>query len=410
MSEILASSIALEPALELLPSPDLEESILARMSDYNQGPPRFSVPANVSSRHVEGLEDLLGRTPTSAGIIDNVYGSLPTTVTGHARLPTRLAPATDVELRAYIHRLHGLGIRFHHTSNAPWSGAMERTSQGRASIRSEAERLLELGVDAFIVANPYLLSLLRGWFPEVSLIASINCRARNNQAIGRLLELGADRVVVEREVNRDLRLASKIARQWGDRACLLVNSTCMSECPYQTYHALETGCISRQEGGAVDPPTAQSIDDPEACFDYCLGLLLENPVAILCAPWIRPEDIDTYLALGVSRFKVQGRSFPVDQQLLVVEAYLRRRTPRRHLMALFPGLLESIEAAATRRGEPGDVAAKFGPLHMDQLEETGFFDALARRRGDCSTGCETCRICHRAFERLTTTESAGAHR
>ena len=73
-------------------------------------------------------------------------------------------------------------------------------------VLSEARFCAEVGVDAFIVQDLGLMSLLRETLPEVPIHASTQCATHSLEQIKTLAELGASRVVVARELSRgDLR-------------------------------------------------------------------------------------------------------------------------------------------------------------------------------------------------------------
>ena len=362
---------------------------------------RFSIPSHFSEEYLDGLADLVSRIPRGREAIHNAYGSRPTTSMGHARAPGSIRSVTDAELTAYVERLHDLGIRFHYTMNAPWSAAMERTADGRAAIREEVERLIDMGIDAFIIGNPYLLRLLRDWFPSVGLVGSINLRARNGEAVAKIVGLGADHVVLERDVNRDFPLIRKLAPRWNDRISLLANSTCLVECPFQTYHALETALLSASTPKNADAGSqGAKPQDPNACFQYCLDQLLNEPAEMLCATWILPEDTQLYGDAGIRQIKIQGRSLPAQEQLKLVEAYLTRKTPGGEVLRLFPGLMAALESRACERSLPDSAISPFRLLTIERLNAVGFVDSFANGARNCRVGCESCHYCHSVLDRL----------
>lgn len=354
----------------------------------------LSIPAHISGQHLSGLGELLSSSTVRGIGVGNVYGSLPRGSVGHARPPWGVPEVEVEELAEYIAALHKLGIRFHWTANATWSNGLERTPEGLREIQSEFETLVGIGVDALILGNPYLLRKAREWFPWLGLVASINMRGRSILAVERLLELGADHVVVDREVNRQPDLVRALARRFGSRFSLLVNSTCIPECPFQDYHALENGLLSRMSAADKDDTSqVPSLVDPGACVDYCFEKLLIDPATILRVPWICPEDLGRYEALGVRSFKVQGRSLDPGAQLRLVQGYLEGATPGGNLMELFPGLLNALDTRRGAFGIPPECLEPFKRLSIAGIKRAGFMDSMLGGGRCCRRGCSGCRRC-----------------
>jgi collagenase-like PrtC family protease len=344
--------------------------------------------------HADGLAEIAELAAGSGQRVADAYGSLASGPVGHARAPDRIPRATLQELGIYVDQLHSHGIRFHYTINAPWINGAERSDPGRSRIGSHLQSLADAGVDALVVANPYLLRLVRDWFPGIGIVASINFRAACSEAVGRLLALGADRVVLDRSVNRDMPLLRAVCAQCGPKVELLANSTCLADCPFQTYHAIETGCRSTEGQGAL------CVKDPDACHEYCLDAILDAPASVLRATWIRPEDLPRYEALGVRAVKIQGRTLGPCEQLALVRAYVLGQTPGGDLFNLFPGLRDSLARRAERH--PGQDGRWVGGvcLSVGALERDGFFSYLETHGHACRLGCATCGRCEQTMERL----------
>lgn len=364
----------------------------------------LSIPAHVSGQHISGLEELLAAS-TAGGIrVGSVYGSLPRSIVGHARSPESIPDVGIERLSDYIADIHRLGIQFHWTANATWSEGLERTPNGLKAIREELEELVEIGVDALILGNPYLIQHTRRWFPETRLVASINMRSRSAEAVERLFELGADHVVMDREVNRQTDLVRMLARRFGAKFSLLVNSSCIPDCPFQDYHALESSFLSRRPVGGGEPDIKPvDLVDPKACIHYCLDVILHDPASMLRAPWIRPEDLGWYEELGVRAFKIQGRSLDAAGQIQMVQAYVERKTPQQELMALFPGLIRALEVRSAELRQPDTILRPFYQLTMAGLDRMGFISPFFEGKIDCRMGCRACRHCDQVMAQIMET-------
>lgn len=101
------------------------------------------------------------------------------------------------ELRAAVEVCHGRGVKVHVTCNTmPRNGEL-------ALLPQWLEYLEELGVDAAIVADVGVLSLLKRHAPHVAAHISTQASVVNYQAARVWHELGAGRVVLARELSLD---------------------------------------------------------------------------------------------------------------------------------------------------------------------------------------------------------------
>ena len=307
---------------------------------------KLAVPAGFSAEYLRGLERLLGQagSATPPALIDNAYGAMPSSVLGHSRYPEGVPQLSRGDLTQFIAELRTLGIRFHYVANSPWLDGLEREEKGQSNLKRELAQLQEAGVQAFILANPYLIHLVSSWFPDIDIVASINIRAASHYAVAQLLSMGARRVVVDRTVNRSFPLLRSLSASFQDRVVLLANTTCLLDCPLQGYHSLECAYSSTESPGRAT--SRDRWTEPDFCFDYCFGRLVEDPAHLLRIPWIRPEDIPLYRSAGVRHLKLQGRSLPVEQQLQLISMYLIGRSPNDDLFDLWPGLKQQLAARA----------------------------------------------------------------
>ena len=71
-----------------------------------------------------------------------------------------------------------------------------------SEVLDEARFCAEAGVDAFIVQDLGLMSLLKETLPEVPIHASTQCATHSLEQVKALAELGVERVVVARELSK----------------------------------------------------------------------------------------------------------------------------------------------------------------------------------------------------------------
>lgn len=351
----------------------------------------FSIPAILDENFPPALRKALLSHGQNAGAdnIVNVYGSLQRNVLGHARSPGSIPDVGIDFLSSYIQKMSEINVEFHYTINSPWSGGIERTQAGQKAIIEELNELTRIGVRTFIISNPYLIRLVRMKFPDVGITASTNIRSDSVPLIESLLKLGADSVVLNKRLNRDFGMLREISKKYGDKITVLVNSTCLWECPLYDYHSLETGFVSR----FTESKDYSALVEPDFCFNYCLDRYLEEPWNLIRSQWILPEHIDFYHQIGIKNFKIQGRTLKVEDAMKLVCGYVERKTPDGHLFGIWPGFQNVLASRANTRRESLD----FKMIPVKTIIESDFLNMVASKNRPCSWGCCECTLCHRVY-------------
>jgi collagenase-like PrtC family protease len=143
--------------------------------------------------------------------------------------------------------------------------------------------------DIVTVASPFAAHAIRKHFPAVEIRASVNMRIDSLTALEYLSDK-IDSFYLRRDLQRDMENV-KIFSDWsflnGKKMCLLANSGCLRNCPYQTFHdnLVSHDSMVRRKGNAAD-------FIPHLCWErYCKG---GNASDFLRSSWIRPEDVKRY--------------------------------------------------------------------------------------------------------------------
>lgn len=353
----------------------------------------FSIPAIMDEKFPLALRKALlsyGQNGAADRVV-NVYGSLPRNVLGHARSPDSI-PDVDMDfLSTYIQKMSEINVEFHYTINSPWSGGIERTRAGQKAIIEELNELTRIGVRAFIISNPYLIRLVRTKLPDAGITASTNMRSDSVPLVEELLNLGADSVVLNKRLNRDFGMLREISKKYGDKITVLVNSTCLWECPLYDYHSLETGFVSR----FTESKDHSVIVEPDFCFNYCLDRYLEEPWNLIKSQWILPEHIEYYHQLGIKNFKIQGRSLKLEDAMKLINGYVERRTPDGSLFGIWPGFQNALASRANALSESTDVKN----IPVKTIVESDFLNMITSNNRPCSWGCSECTLCHGVYHR-----------
>jgi collagenase-like PrtC family protease len=189
--------------------------------------------------------------------------------------------------------------------------------------------------------------------------------------------------------------------QAGARVEVLVNQTCIRECPFRAHH-LNTSSLCSQPGG------------DRLWFEYPIlecGLeVVRDPRKLISSIWVRPEDLSVYEEAGVSRFKISGRNRPTEWLARVAAAYSARSYYGNLLDLLsfvqVKGPLNAL-TALSHRGVAPDVVeplreafAAFEDVVIDnQAFPPGFLRRIAATECDRQR-CEECGYCGAIAEKV----------
>ncbi|MDD4156429.1 MAG: U32 family peptidase [Candidatus Cloacimonetes bacterium] len=335
----------------------------------------YDVPALFSELYLKSLSDILTLSDDN---IKSVYGSARIGSIGQARFSEKIPILSFEELSYFVNAFASMGVDFHYTLNSPWTNLLERLPNHKSKIIENIEFLLKAGIKTFIVANPYLISMIKHICPDSSIVASINMQTSSFFKFDSLLNYGCSSVVFDRTINRNIHFLKSITK-YSDNYSLLVNSICLFDCPLQQYHANENGFRSSLND--------IEIDEELYCNQYCNSTLKAQQYNILKSTWIRPEDISRYEEIGVKNFKIQGRTLESDVLISIIRSYLLRKTSDNRLFHIFPGL-------------EYDFPELNNKLLNTKIDDLNFIDYFFNNKLNCSTDCNSCNHCLKTFNKL----------
>jgi collagenase-like PrtC family protease len=334
--------------------------------------------------------------------VSTFFGNFPVSLTGGGR-PPRILPAVDPDrFRAHVDRIHRSGRAFYATINSSDLDLKEYRPGFAEAFDREIGGLLDLGADGFVVALPLLIETIRREHPSVPISVSTFARVRTVTQAEYFLGLGADTIVIE-EANRDFRLLRGLVRA-GARVELLVNQTCIASCPYRAHH-LNTSSLAAQPDHACP------------MFEYPLiecGLeMVRDPAKLVASILVRPEDLEVYEEIGVTRFKVSGRNRSTAWLLRAARAYAERRYSGNLLDILSFVQVRGPRAALQEvEARPGPVAPAARPLREAfaalsdvVIDNAAYPPGFLRRVAstDCAhIACSECGYCARVAEEVLT--------
>ena len=345
--------------------------------------------------------------------VDALFGKLPFDVVGGAR-PGFVLPQVDRNyVGRYIKACHERGLEFSYLLNAPCLGNLQYSKKGYGQIIELLEWIDQSGADAVTIGIPYLIDLVRKRFPRLKVKVSTTARVNTVRKALQYEDMGVEEIIIDEHINREFKTLEAIRKAVKCNLELIVNNICLWQCPYNYEHVNHDGHASR-EG-----------EEDDYCYlQYpgylCLYRKLTDPVELLKSPWIRPEDIPHYEAIGYEHFKITERFKKTSLLLEHVKAYENRRYDG-NLLDLFTlprkGAFTPVHLEYFIKPEHVNIM-KISELEkvfdlevreliqMDNRKLDGFIEFF--KKNDCNqTTCSACGYCETVFERVAVVNKEG---
>jgi collagenase-like PrtC family protease len=345
--------------------------------------------------------------------VDALFGKLPFDVVGGAR-PGFVLPQVDRNhVERYIKACHERGLEFSYLLNAPCLGNLQYSKKGYGQLIELLEWIDRSGADAVTIGLPYLIDLVRKRFPRLKVKVSTTARVNTVRKALQYEDMGVEEIIVDEHINREFKTLEAIRKSVQCNLELIVNNICLWQCPYNYEHVNHDGHASR-EG-----------EEEDYCYlQYpgylCLYRKLTDPVELLKSPWIRPEDIPHYEAIGYEHFKITERFKKTSLLLEHVKAYENRRYDG-NLLDLFtlprkgaftPVHLEYfIKPQHVNIMKISELEKVFDLevrelIQMDNRKLDGFIDFF--KENDCNqTTCSACGYCETIFKKVAMVNEEG---
>ena len=277
----------------------------------------------------------------------------------------------EAALQRDLTRLKQSGVRLDLLLNANCYGAEAMSKALEARIGGIVEKLAFWGCrpEVCTTASPFVARTLKAVAPDIEVRASVNMRLTTLQAFRYLAPL-FDSYYLGRDVQRNLttvRRFSEWCRANGKKLCVLANSGCLRNCPWQTFH---DNLIAHSDA-AMKVANVRGWS-PHLC--WTLYKDRKNFAEILKSTWIRPEDLYRYEGL-VDVVKLATRQHANPD--MVISAY-ERGSFEGNLLDLF---------------EPGFSPAFFPEFIDNMAFPPDWFD----RTSTCDRECTECGYCDKVL-------------
>lgn len=333
----------------------------------------FSIPADFKIDTIPKLVSLEAKYPGNK--IREVFGNLSGSKwpSGHGFLQSQQYANDLLELKQYIEQLDAYGIDFNYTFNAACLDNRDILKDGLDEILDYIGELVSAGVKRITLASPALISAVHKRYPELLITASAITHVDSVIKSKWLEELGVQTIVFDEDITRNIKRIRSIASCTDMDTEIIVNTKCTFNCLYRNFH-YNSVCHNFPCGA-------------HPVFSYggnCAAIRHNNPVELIKALWIRPEDLSKYENLGVKVFKIIGRERLSDIDLLkMVEAYFSHSYDG-NLIDLIFGFATTVKH-----------------LYIDNKSLDGFVDKFFKEDIDCLSECtsDQCRHCYEYLEK-----------
>jgi collagenase-like PrtC family protease len=339
----------------------------------------FSIPYNGQQG---SLSKIFAMDGLNGNKIREVYLAGPREYSASARITPRMS--LD-EFTGVVDQIHARGLRVNLLLNAVCEGSHWYDPE---VIDAKLEYIGLLhekhGVEAITIANPIYIQEVRRSFPKIQICASVLSLIDSVQRAVYFNELGADVIIPDTAVNKDLKLLKKMKDAVDAEFKLMVNKGCIYKCPFERFHGVFTAHRSTEvdEMEGCRDKDVFNTQNRRVFFTGCVELTDKDRYLIFQSPWIRPEDLRQYEGIA-DYFKVVGRALPKWETIC-----------RAYMMESWDGNLLELMDAALRWIEVDHS------LYIDnkKLGEYNFFDKLT----SCDKNCKQCNYCQELAANLIT--------
>lgn len=209
---------------------------------------------------------------------------------------------------------HSLGKKVYLTLNIVFH------DEDTANVEDYIRKVVEAGIDAFIVSDPFLIHYIKEYYPSVEVHLSTQNSTTNSYAVNYFKKQGVDRVVLARELSKE-QIASIVQTTGIDVEVFIHGAMCTffsGRCAFSNY---VTNRDSNRGG----------------CSQVCRFAFQseeERPFTLATKDLNLAHYIKDMIEIGVTSLKVEGRMRSLYYLATVIGAY------RKIIDAIYDGTLD----------------------------------------------------------------------
>lgn len=345
----------------------------------------FVVPADFN---LDSLAKFINSNDKYELKVAELYGSLKTSKLGSGRKHSDLPATSFNDFENYVNECKKNNIEFNYTLNSNCCSNKEFTIKGKKQIITDIEKLVGIGINKFTIALPSLISIMASEFPSIEVTLSIICGVDSPSKMRFYCQYdNIKNIYISESVYRNTKLLKElidIAHENNKDVGILVNSFCLPDCPLRNYHY--------SFGAHAVPGTNYTV--PEYYASICALMKINDKKNVLNAPWIRPNNLMSYIDLGIDRLKISGRERILKSADFhkVVQVYNSQHYDG-NLIELFMCFSECAHSEI------------FNMQNDDKLDS--YINSILNGKHRCNfNNCKNCTFCKHALESIKINESA----
>lgn len=331
--------------------------------------------------------------------INELYGSDRQHSFLTARPPFRLPEIAKERFEDYIHQCNGIGVEFNYTLNAINPGSKRFLHDRKQEIIEFIQYLQDIGVARVTVANLLMAEFVREASSTIGMEISTIMHVDAVSQIKWLYEnFKIDKICGSILKNRNIQFltsAAALCKQLGVKYEILANEFCgngggSSSSAYGTHCSLRDHCY-------ICHNSNQTKEDAELMNTYPMGYCMSSrndPASWLKMRFVLPQDVDKYAGIGITNFKISGRTGTTEYLAFVAEAYMSKNY-RGNLLALWKQL-ETIYTGQNEMEFKQPYIIDCGKLSDEHFLDY-WFDENEQRCEEEICG-DTCTYCNDIYE------------
>ncbi len=326
----------------------------------------FCMPSDFKNKTIDEYDEI-NKKYSHSKIIETFGQLAPDTVFGSCRSPRSLPGVDRCKLENYIRYCKEKGIEFNYVINATCMSNEELTKSGYQKIKNFFGMLEGMGAGWVTISLPSLMEIAKHVTPSLKIKASTVCQINSPFKAKFYEDLGIKRIVLDEDIYRDFSMLKRIRNIYTGDLEIIINSFCVNDCPYKMFH---------YNSFSHSPANR---DECSYFSSRCRNLHIRAE-SYMKLNWIRPEDIHYYDELGISYFKMQGRTNVLTgNPAKAVNQYIEEH---------YDGdLISLLELFSSER--PLMIA----DCTIDNAKLEGFFEKFVNEPCFCTKNCSPCGYC-----------------
>lgn len=262
----------------------------------------FAVPFQWNE---SSYQNIISNKNGENGSIVEVYGTISEGSLPHGRTLKSVRKIGKEEALLFKKKLNENDLKFTYLLNA------SMYDLNKTEVKEEIDWIINCFKPHSInIASLELMQYIRSNYEQVKINISTIAGIKQVEQLKEYDSIGISKVVLHHDGNRNIEELKRFLQYAKAHAIdieLMLNESCLFQCPKRAYHYME---IAK---GNTD----------EQFHHWCNRNKLTNPNLLLMANYILPQDIAYYEELGVKNFKITGRTKRVDWLNTVMGAYIR---------------------------------------------------------------------------------------